>query len=45
MAFRDLLVRVTETVTVRESRQPGGLREIPGFASPPRDGFALSDIC
>jgi hypothetical protein len=24
-------------------RQPGGLGEIPGFASPPRDGFALSD--
>src|ERR671922_2536248 len=22
-------------------RQPGGLREIPGFASPPRDGFAF----
>jgi hypothetical protein len=24
-------------------RQPGGLGEIPGFASPPRDGFALDD--
>jgi hypothetical protein len=24
-------------------RQPGGLGEIPGFASPPHDGFALSD--
>jgi hypothetical protein len=22
-------------------RQPGGLGEIPGFASPPRDGFAF----
>jgi hypothetical protein len=24
-------------------RRLGGLREIPGFASPPRDGFALGD--
>ena len=24
-------------------RQPGGLWEIPGFASPPRDGFALDE--
>ena len=24
-------------------RQPGGLGEIPGFASPPRDGFALDN--
>ena len=26
-----------------EGRRLGGLEEIPGFASPPRDGFALSD--
>jgi hypothetical protein len=24
-------------------RRPGGLGEIPGFASPPRDGFALDE--
>jgi hypothetical protein len=31
-----------ESVEIIVSRQPGGLPEkIPGFASPPRDGFAL----
>ena len=25
-------------------RRPGGLGEIPGFASPPRDGFAFDDL-
>jgi len=44
MAFRDLRVLAAMAATVEESRQLGGLGEIPGFASPPRDGFALSDI-
>jgi len=32
----------SESVDTPGSRQPGGLpKKIPGFASPPRDGFAL----
>jgi hypothetical protein len=31
------------TTPILLGRQLGGLGEIPGFASPSRDGFALSD--
>ena len=33
-----------ESAAIHRHRQPGGLGEIPGFASPPRDGFALDGV-
>ena len=40
--FRGAGVTVPRAVCLRLGI-PGGLREIPGFASPPRDGFAFCD--
>ena len=34
----------SESAAIHRHRQPGGLGEIPGFASPPRDGFALDSV-